>query len=304
MPARLRHAFVVATVLAAALIWVPAAPAAETLNKVPYYLGLHPAQGEARGTVLLLHGGGWQGDLGRGADRLQQPTIKLLWGWGFDVATLGYRSGAAGLDDALAAFDELRGRAGAEEPICLFGFSAGAQLSLITAARRGEDVACVIDLLGPPDLEDFGERRRSERGEDLARAAFGGRALRRMSPLRNADAITAPVLIGAASCDRYVAPDDHERFAERLREEGNDARFAVIEAGDDVDLEHCRVDADSYDAFLEEARAHLTRASEDWSPPSAAAPGDPEDGGGKAGLIIGLAGVLAGIALAVWAWRR
>jgi len=49
--------------------------------------------------------------------------------------------------------------------------------------------------------------------------AFGG-AVRRLSPIRNAKEITAPVLIGAAECDAYVAPADHERFAKRLREAG------------------------------------------------------------------------------------
>lgn len=304
MPSRIRLTVLAAAALIAALAPAPSAPAAETLRKVPYYLGLHPAEGEARGTVLLLHGGGWHGDLGRGVDRLQAPTIRLLRRWGFDVATLGYRSGAASLDDALAAFDELRGRAGPDEPICAFGFSAGAQLGLITAARRGEDVACVVDLLGPPDLEDFGKRRLSERGEDLARAAFGRPGVRRLSPVRNVEGLTAPVLIGAASCDRYVAPADHERFAARLREAGNDARLQLIEAGHDVDLEHCRVDADSYDEFLDVARDHLTRASADWTPPAVADSAGAEGGGSSMGLFIGLAGVLAGIALAVWAWRR
>ena len=299
----LRLAWIAAAALVAALLGAQPAPAAETLSRVPYYLGLHPAKGEARGTVLLLHGGGWQGELGRAVDRLQAPTIRMLRRWGFDVATLGYRSGAEGLDDAVAAFDELRGR-DPQRPICLFGFSAGAQLGLITAARRGDAVACVVDLLGPPDLEDFGDRRRSRRGEDLARMAFGADALRRMSPVNNADAIAAPVLIGAASCDSYVAPADHERFAERLREAGNDARFALIEAGDDVDLEHCRVDRGSYDVFLGEARRLMTRAAAEWNPPAIAEPAGEDESGDGLGLLIGVAGVLAGLGLAVWAWRR
>ncbi|HEY8465167.1 MAG TPA: prolyl oligopeptidase family serine peptidase [Solirubrobacterales bacterium] len=302
MSIRPRLAWIAAAALAAALAWAPAAPAAEILTKVPYYLALHPAKGEARGTVLLLHGGGWQGDLGRAVDRMQAPTIKLLRGWGFDVATLGYRSGEESLEDAVDAFDELRGRF-PERPICVFGFSAGAQLGLIAAARRGEAVACVVDLLGPPDLEEMGNRRRSRRGEDLARMAFGG-AVRRLSPIRNAKEITAPVLIGAAECDAYVAPADHERFAKRLREAGGDATLVLIEPGRDVDLEHCKVDGDSYDEFMDQAREFMTEAAARWTPPPAAAEPAAEEEGGGAGLWIGLAGVLAGVALAVWAWRR
>jgi len=78
----------------------------------------------------------------------------------------------------------------------------------------------------------------------------------------------------------------------------------LIEPGRDVDLEHCKVDGDSYDEFMDQAREFMTEAAARWTPPPAAAEPAAEEEGGGAGLWIGLAGVLAGVALAVWAWRR
>src|SRR5690606_25343856 len=133
-----------------ALTLLASAPAAAhtTLSESPYYLGLHEARGERHGTVLLLHGGGWEGGLGPAADELQAPTIRVLRRWGFDVGSAGYRGREFSLEDSLAAFDGLREHQGPGEPICIFGFSAGAQLGLAVAARRGADVACVVDLMG------------------------------------------------------------------------------------------------------------------------------------------------------------
>jgi len=294
-------------ILLSALVGV--APAAEAqapeprvLVKQPYYLGLHEAEGAARGTILLLHGGGWRGDLGPAADELMSATIEALVEWGYDVANLGYRSGGRSLDDAADAFDLLRRRLGPGEPLCIYGTSAGAQLALVTAARRGSEVDCVVSLLGPPDLEDFGSKPNSSRGEAQARAAFGAANLTEVSPLNNADRITVPVLVGAAPCDVFIELGDQRELVRRLKAAGTDAQLGVIAPGDDVDLEHCVVDGKSFDRFQQRTRAFLNAVA---PAPEAADPAPDDDGSSfPFGLVLGGAVALAGLLLLVRSLRR
>ncbi len=277
-------------------------PEPQVVVRNPYYLSLHEAEGQGRGTVLLLHGGGWRGDLGAAADELMSATIETLVEWGYDVANLGYRSGGRSLDDATAAFDELRRRAAPGEPLCMYGTSAGAQLALITAARRGSEVGCVVSLLGPPDLEDFGSKPNSHSGEAQARNAFGAANLAELSPLNNAERIEAPVLVGAAPCDLLIELDDQRELVRRLNAAGTDAQLGVIAPGDDVDLEHCVVDGESFDRFQERTRDFLNAVA---PAPETADPAP--DGNGSSfpfGLFLGGAVALAGLLLLVRSLRR
>jgi acetyl esterase/lipase len=248
--------------------------------------------------VLLVHGGGWRGDLGPAADELMRASIEVLTEWGYDVANLGYRSGAAGLDDATAAFDLLRRRLGPGEPLCLYGTSAGAQLALVVAARRGAEVDCVVDLLGPPDLEDFGSRPRATEGEQQALAAFGASDVAALSPLSIASRIEAPVLVAAATCDRLIELADQRELAASLRR----GELTVIRAGDDVDLEHCEVDQGSFRRFQAETRAFLDAVA---PAPEIADPA-PDDGesGFPVPALLGALVAVAGVGLLVRALRR
>ena len=264
----------------------------------PYYLSLHDADDPARGTVLLLHGGGWHGGLGAAADEVMSASIEPLVEWGYDVANLGYRSGARSLEDATAAFDHLRRRLGPDEPLCLYGASAGAQLALITAARRGGEVDCVVSLLGIPDLVQFGSRPKSEQGEALAREAFGAADLGELSPVNNTGRIEAPVLVAATPCDAYTELADQRELVRRL----DRAELAVIAPGDDVDLEHCVVDGKSFDRFEQRTRDFLNAVA---PAPETTDPAPADDGGDSfpLGLLLGGAVALGGIALLARALR-
>jgi acetyl esterase/lipase len=293
-----------ATIIVAVLAAAPAPASADTrvLEHDPYYLSLHEAEPPARGTVLLLHGGGWHGDLGAAADELMSATIEALTGWGYDVANLGYRGGEDSLRDAGAAFESLRARTGAEEPLCIYGTSAGGQLALLVAAREGADVDCVVDLLGPPDLEDFGARPRSSAGERLAREAFGPGRLAALSPINNTSRTHAPVLVGATPCDVFTPIAAQRRLASGLRAANPDSQLVVIAPGNDVDLEHCDVDGESFQRFQATTRSFLNSVA---PAPRVADPAPASDDSGFPWLAVlgALAAAIAAVVL-IGAFRR
>ena len=263
--------------LLAALLLAAGASAQTTVPQVvkddPYYLALHPADGQARGTVLMLHGGGWEGDLGSRADSVMAEWIGRLTAWGWDVANLGYRSGLPGLDDAVDAFDLLRERVGPKERLCIFGGSAGAQLGLTVAERRGRDVDCVVDLLGPPDLVEWGAQPAAALGLRLARRAFGEQRLAELSPINMVDRLDSPVLVVAAPCDVFIELAAQSRFVDALNAAGGRGFLQVVEAGEDVPLAHCTVDQASFEHSLEVIRKFLAGDAT----PEVAAPGSKDD---------------------------
>jgi acetyl esterase/lipase len=297
-----RAVLAVAAVLPA-LIATPAATAQtdepqRVLKREPYYLGLYEADGRRRGTVLMLHGGGWRGDQGTRADDIMREWIDRFVGWGFDVANLGYRSGLPGFADALDAFDLLREHAGPRERLCIFGGSAGAQLGLAAAAQRGKSVDCVVDLLGPPDLVDWGSQPGAAIGLQLARKAFGAGRLAELSPINMVDRIDASVLVGAAPCDIFIALSTQERFVDALNAAGGSARLQVIEPGADVPLGHCNVDEESFQQFLDVARPFVAGQP---LPAEQARPGD--DGSGLSVFVV-IAVAVAGAGGLYWVLSR
>jgi len=148
-----------------------AAPSAAAAGD--YYLSHHePRSAKPKGSVLvLIHGGGWRGDLRSFADSLMYSYIDDLTRWGHRVYNVGYRSGGASLPDVRDAIDRVS-RTHRKAPICLAGESAGAHLALV-AAKRSKRIKCVVDIAGPPDLLDPGPRPNASRLTELAASAFG-----------------------------------------------------------------------------------------------------------------------------------
>jgi acetyl esterase/lipase len=287
--------FCLVVALLASLVAGPTAAAQtaapqQVLKTEPYYLSFFEASGPHRGTILMLHGGGWIGDKGAGADDEMRRWIDAVVSWGWDVANLGYRTGAPALVDALDAFEVVRRRVGPDERLCIFGGSAGAQLGLFVAAERGKDVDCVVDLLGPPDLVDFGSQPAASAGHQLAVQAFGEDRLAELSPINMVDRIVAPVLVVAAPCDIFIELSAQERFVEALNAAGGSARLQVVETGEDIPLGHCNVDGASFLDFLDVTRRFLA------GKPLPAMATDDDDGFGLSppailGIVVGLVGL-------------
>lgn len=145
---------------AAALALVPsAAPAAAGLLRpvpapapapVAAAVSADPA-GPVRGTVILIHGGGWIGHDARAQRHLMQQPGPLFLQRGWRVVSLDYAEGERGLRDVLDAAGGELARRTADGPLCLYGESAGGHLALVAAARLPA-IDCVIGLGAPTDL--------------------------------------------------------------------------------------------------------------------------------------------------------
>jgi acetyl esterase/lipase len=247
-----------------------------------YYLAHHPPTGTPReGNVLMIHGGGWKGDLGAEADEVMTTYIEDTRSWGYMTHNIGYRSGNVSLRDVTDAARRIAEK-DPDESLCLVGGSAGAQLALIAAAKLRREVDCVVDIGGPPDLANPDPA--APQGSlvvELASAAFGSiNRLARLSPINRVDDIRQPVLVVAPDCDYYTSYGRQLAFANALRRGEIYRAVKLVQnpltsllqrlglglfnnfgfASDDgVETGHCTVTKASFEGFRATERAFLDR---------------------------------------------
>lgn len=109
----------------------------------------------ARGTVVLVHGGGWAG-----ADRERQWDLDWWPGTlfresGWNTASVDFPAGKAGLRSVVDEIAAATARA-PRRRVCVYGESAGGHLALLAAAQLPR-LRCVIGLGVPTDLERWRE---------------------------------------------------------------------------------------------------------------------------------------------------
>jgi acetyl esterase/lipase len=150
--------------------------------------------GPVRGTMLLVHGGGWQDSRGGvNSARYSESTPALTLraeGWRVvDISyTQGYRPGAKPdplpmLRDVVAFYDQIRSAFGG--PVCAYGQSAGAHLSAMLAVERPTLTCAVLDA-SPTDLPSLA-RAADSPAVGLIRHTFGSNpsTLAQWSPARD-----------------------------------------------------------------------------------------------------------------------
>ncbi|MEE3332331.1 MAG: prolyl oligopeptidase family serine peptidase [Myxococcota bacterium] len=203
---------------------------------VPYFEIREPTtEGPRRGTMLVLHGGGWQT---LGITSVVGPRTNNeveIWrgrGWRTVATTYHPSRVAAGfpgaalwigdapsipgstlhsIEDVLDFYDQARSRWWArDETVCASGQSAGGHLALLLAANR-PSLACAIVQAGPTHLRAL-EEPTSEGGPAsvawlIANAAFGAHRIddAELSPALLGARIQAPVLL-ATGADDLVVP--------------------------------------------------------------------------------------------------
>jgi acetyl esterase/lipase len=131
----------------------PKAPPPPVIAPVQAPIGADPA-GPARGTMILVHGGGWAGHDGARQNDLLETPGDLLVARGWRVVSIDYNEGAAGLQDVLDAAGAELARRSSDGPLCIYGESAGAHLALMAASRLSA-IDCVIGLGAPTDLHQY-----------------------------------------------------------------------------------------------------------------------------------------------------
>jgi len=106
-----------------------------------------------RGTMIMVHGGGWTGPGPASQRALMTMPGETLSQRNWKIVSVDYHAGAAGLQDVVdAAGAELAQQTGGL--LCLYGESAGGQLALV-AASRVSGVDCVVALAPPADFEAY-----------------------------------------------------------------------------------------------------------------------------------------------------
>ena len=128
----------------------PKAPPTPVIPPVQAPIAGDPA-GPARGTMILVHAGGWAGHDGYAQDELLKNPGDLFLARGWRVVAIDYEEGAGGLQDVLNAAGAELARGSSAGPLCIYGESSGAHLALVAAAKlRATD--CVIGVGTPTDL--------------------------------------------------------------------------------------------------------------------------------------------------------
>lgn len=110
-----------------------------------------PAGASARGTVIMVHAGGWAGHDGDAQDQLMKSPGSLFLERGWRVVSIDYNDGVDGLQDVLDTARAELARRTADGPLCIYGESSGAHLALVAASRL-RAIDCVIGLGTPTDL--------------------------------------------------------------------------------------------------------------------------------------------------------
>lgn len=213
-------------------------PPAPTVAAVGDPMTRDPADGNVKGTVVMVHAGGWAGHDTNAQRILFEQPGDLFAARGWRVVSIDYDEGRAGLGDVLNTVGDELSRHSGGGPTCIYGESAGAHLALVAAARLSA-IDCVIGLGAPTDLalyEADAARSTNPRvqliGYQISRF-FGTTApeLAPWTPVTLARSIRADVLLLSEADDVYVPP----AHAAGFKAARPTTQTVVLEAGDPAD---------------------------------------------------------------------
>ena len=178
-----------------------------------------PSGTAPRGTMIMVHAGGWAGHDAHAQQLLMDRPGDLLLGRGWRVVSLDYEEGTAGLQDVLDAAGAELARGTGGGPVCLYGESAGAHLALVAAARL-RAIDCVIGLGTPTDLSLYQAEAAASPDARLKMVAgqmtrFFGSGPADVAPWNLVDlapSIHADVLLMHEAADEVVSAQHDDRF--------------------------------------------------------------------------------------------
>jgi acetyl esterase/lipase len=195
------------------------APAAPVIAPVAAPISIDPA-GPARGTVIMVHAGGWAGHDANAQRLLTESPANLFLQRGWRVTSIDYEDGTAGLQDVLDAAGSELARRSTDGPLCIYGESSGAHLALMAASKL-RAIDCVIGLGTPTDLSLYQAESTVAADQRVKLVAsqinrFFGTTLAQTAPwnlVALAPTIHADVLLIHEADDTVVSPLHDARFA-------------------------------------------------------------------------------------------
>jgi acetyl esterase/lipase len=200
-------------------LFAPKPPPPPVIPPVAAPISIDPA-GPARGTVIMVHAGGWAGHDADAQNTLTKSPGNLFLERGWRVVSIDYEDGTAGLQDVLSTAGAELARKSTDGPLCIYGESSGAHLALIAAAHL-RAIDCVIGLGTPTDLSLYqaestvsADGRMKLVSSQITR--FFGTTLAEMAPwnvVSLAPSIHADVLLLHEADDAVVSPAHAARFA-------------------------------------------------------------------------------------------
>ena len=239
---------------------------AKTVAPVADLASADPA-GTVRGTMLMVHGGGWAGHDANAQNILMQTPGALLREHGWRTVSVDYDEGAGGLQDVLDAANTALARGSGNGPLCLYGESAGAHLALVAASRLHR-IDCVIGLGAPTDImryETDGAADPDGRVQLVAgqlRRFFGSTAadVVTWNPVAVASAIRGDVLLMREGDDPMIPESHMTAFGAA----SPTTQLVDLEAGDPADpstkFVHGTIDAAGRAAYAAAIVASAERA--------------------------------------------
>jgi hypothetical protein len=204
------------------------------LGDLPFPYEVQEPSGTIRGTMILLHGGGWY-LAGRGVMEGMRGDADRWLARGWRTVNSSYRACATSIADVASLFDRVLAVYGKKTPICADGQSSGGHLALLLSAVRSR-LACVEAQGAPADLQALpGQREGTASSEgpikvaNMAVAAFGEDLMARVSPTRVR--VKARVLFALAAQDTAIPYAQAKGFAAAQKARDHDAYVDPIHLG-------------------------------------------------------------------------
>jgi dipeptidyl aminopeptidase/acylaminoacyl peptidase len=236
---------------------------------IPAYLTLPPGKA-AKGlpAVVLPHGGPssrdeWGFDwlaqfLAARGYAVIQPNFRGSGGYGDEwLAGNGFTGWKTAIGDVTASARHLIAKGVADpEKIAIVGWSYGGYAALQSAAVEPDLYKAVVAIAPVTDLSALASESRGFTNSRLVKAYVGeGAHLVEGSPLRNAAAIKAPVLLVHGTLDANVSIDHSRRMLDALKAQGTSAELLTFK-----DLDHQLNGSDARIEMLKRIGAQLEQA--------------------------------------------
>ncbi|WP_374602628.1 alpha/beta fold hydrolase [Niveibacterium sp.] len=218
---------------------------------IPAYLTLPKGKAPKRlPLVVLVHGGPWSRDRWGFNDEVQflasrgyavlQPQFRGSTGFGSRLYTAGFKQWGLKMQDDLNDGVSMLAKQGTIDPsrVCIMGASYGGFATMSALARDADKYRCGINMVGVTDPALFFSISWSDYAdsawiENDAKIMIGdpdadAEMFNRVSPLKNAKSIRAPVLMAYGAEDSRVPLPHGEKMRDALQANGTPVEWHVF----------------------------------------------------------------------------